>query len=80
MAGLNPMEKAHVVNLFKRINGEGISMIVVEHDMKSVMSLCSFIVLLDRGQKLVEGTPEEVTKNPKAIAAYLGEDYENIRN
>jgi branched-chain amino acid transport system ATP-binding protein len=80
MAGLNPVEKAHMVNLLKRINGEGISMIVVEHDMKSVMSLCSFIVLLDRGQKLVEGTPKEVTKDPRAIAAYLGEDYGNIRN
>lgn len=80
MAGLNPSEKLHIVNLLRRINTEGISMVIVEHDMKSVMSLCSYIVLLDRGQKLLEGLPKDVTKDPRAIAAYLGEDYENTRN
>lgn len=80
MAGLNPTEKSHIVNLLKRINCEGISMIIVEHDMKSVMSLCSYIVLLDRGEKLLEGLPKEVTRDPRAIAAYLGEDYEHNGN
>jgi branched-chain amino acid transport system ATP-binding protein len=75
MAGLNPTEKAHTLSLLRRINDQGVTMIVVEHDMKAVMTLCSHIVLLDHGVKLLEGTPQEVTKDPKAIAAYLGEEY-----
>ena len=78
MAGLTPTEKVHIIKLLERINNQGITLIIVEHDMKAVMSLCSHIVLLDRGEKLVEGSPEEVTKDPKAIAAYLGEEYGNI--
>ena len=75
MAGLNPTEKAHTLELIHRINDQGITIIIVEHDMKAVMTLCSYIVLLDRGAKLLEGSPEEVTKDPRAIAAYLGEEY-----
>jgi len=43
--------------------------------MKAIMTLCPYIVLLDRGEKLVEGTPQEVTSDPRAITAYLGEEY-----
>jgi len=80
MAGLNPTEKVHATEWLKFINSQGISMIIVEHDMKSVMSICDHIVLLDRGGKLLEGDPETVTKDPRAIAAYLGDDYGNIKN
>lgn len=75
LAGLNPSEKAHAVELIEKINSSGISIIIVEHDMRSIMALCKKIVLLDRGKILVEGSPESVTRDPKAIAAYLGEDY-----
>ena len=75
MAGLTPTEKAHTINLLRRINEQGITLVVVEHDMKVVMTLCPYIVLLDRGEKLVEGTPQEVTSDPRAITAYLGEEY-----
>jgi len=75
MAGLTPTEKAHTITLLRRINEEGISLVVVEHDMKAVMTVCSYIVLLVRGEKLVQGTPQEVTSDPKAITAYLGEEY-----
>lgn len=75
MAGLTPTEKAHAIKLLQRINERGISLVVVEHDMKAVMTLCPHIVLLDRGEKLVEGTPQEVTSDPRAITAYLGEEY-----
>jgi len=75
MAGLTPTEKAHTITLLQKINQQGITLVIVEHDMKAVMTLCSHIVLLDRGQKLVEGTPQEVTSDSRAIAAYLGEEY-----
>ena len=77
MVGLTPTEKTHTMNLLRRINEQGTTMIIVEHDMRAVMSLCSYILILDRGRNLVEGTPEQVTKEPKAIAAYLGEEYAN---
>jgi branched-chain amino acid transport system ATP-binding protein len=75
MAGLHPSEKLHLLTLLRGIRDQGITLIVVEHDMKAVMSLCERIVLLHRGEKLMEGTPQQVTKNPQAIAAYLGEEY-----
>jgi len=75
MAGLTPTEKASTMALLQRINKQGITLVIVEHDMKAVMNICSYIVLLDRGEKLLEGTPQEVTNDPKAIAAYLGEEY-----
>jgi branched-chain amino acid transport system ATP-binding protein len=75
MAGLVPSEKDRVLNVLRRINADGKSIIIVEHDMKAVMSLCSHIVLLDRGRVLIQGTPRDVTEDPRAIAAYLGDDY-----
>jgi branched-chain amino acid transport system ATP-binding protein len=75
MAGLTPSEKGHIIELLRRINEKGFTMVVVEHDMTVVMSLCPRIILMDRAMKLVEGTPEEVCSDPKAITAYLGEEY-----
>lgn len=76
MAGLNPTEKAHLLELLRRIRDEqGIAIVVVEHDMKAVMTLCERIVLMHRGQKLVEGTPAQVARDPRAISAYLGAEY-----
>jgi branched-chain amino acid transport system ATP-binding protein len=75
MAGLTPTEKTHLLGILRRINERGITLIIVEHDMKAVMSICAHIVLLDRGAKLLEGNPEEVSRDPRAIAAYLGEEY-----
>ena len=75
MAGLVPTEKEQVLKVLRRINADGRSIIIVEHDMRAVMSLCSHIVLLDRGRILLEGTPQQVAEDPRAIAAYLGDDY-----
>ncbi len=75
MAGLNPTEKVHLVDLLRRIRNQGITLVVVEHDMRAVMTLCERIILMHRGQKLVEGSPQEVASDPQAIAAYLGEEY-----
>jgi branched-chain amino acid transport system ATP-binding protein len=76
MAGLNATEKAHLLALLRQIRAErGLTIILVEHDMKAVMTLCDRIALMHRGEKLVEGIPTEVARDPRAIAAYLGEDY-----
>jgi len=75
MAGLTPSEKVHVSELLRKISGQGITLVIVEHDMKVVMTLCSRIILMDRGEKLVEGNPKEVSSDPRAITAYLGEEY-----
>jgi branched-chain amino acid transport system ATP-binding protein len=75
MAGLTPSEKAHVADLLRKVNGEGITLVLVEHDMKVVMAICSRIVLMDRGEKLTEGSPQQVSSDPRAITAYLGEEY-----
>lgn len=75
MAGLTPSEKIHVADLLRKVNQQGITLVVVEHDMKVVMTLCSRIILMDRGEKLVEGSPQQVSSDPRAITAYLGEEY-----
>lgn len=75
MAGLNPAEKTHLLELLRCIRDQGITMVVVEHDMKAVMTLCERIILMHRGEKLVEGTPQQVANDKQAIAAYLGEEY-----
>jgi len=75
MAGLNPSEKPHLLELLRRVRDQGITLLVVEHDMKAVMTLCERIVMLHRGEKLVEGTPQRVANDQQAIAAYLGEEY-----
>jgi len=74
MAGLTPSEKAHTSDLLRKVLEQGITLVIVEHDMKVVMTLCPRIILMDRGEKLTEGTPQEVSNDPKAITAYLGEE------
>jgi branched-chain amino acid transport system ATP-binding protein len=77
MAGLNPTEVARFLDLLRHIRDQGISLVVVEHDMKAVMNLCERITMMDRGEKLIEGTPEEVSQDPRAVSAYLGDEYGN---
>ncbi len=76
MAGLNPTEKAQMLEILRHIRTtQSMTIILVEHDMKAVMTLCERIILLHRGEKLVEGTPEQVARDSRAISAYLGEEY-----
>jgi len=76
IAGLNATEKAHLLGLLREVRDRrGLAIILVEHDMKAVMSLCERVALMHRGEKLLEGAPAEVARDPRAIAAYLGEDY-----
>jgi branched-chain amino acid transport system ATP-binding protein len=72
-AGTNPAEKRDLAELITRINVEdNVSVLLIEHDMKLVMSIAHRLVVLNFGQKIAEGTPEEIQKNPVVIAAYLG--------
>lgn len=73
-AGMNTTEKAELDVLLKKILKMGITILVVEHDMKLVMNVSDYIYVLCNGKLLAEGVPEEITKNPEVIAAYLGGD------
>lgn len=71
-AGLNPKETIEVDALVRKVADSGVTVVLVEHDMKMVMNLSDRILVLDYGRKLAEGSGEEVRRNPDVIAAYLG--------
>jgi len=73
-AGMNPQETIELVNLIQEIASEGQSILLIEHDMKLVMSLSERIFVMDYGKKIAQGTPEEIRNNPAVIKAYLGEE------
>lgn len=70
--GLNHTETDTILEIIRRVRKQGKTIVFIEHDMKAVTSICDRIVVLNSGEKLAEGTPEEITNNPDVIAAYLG--------
>lgn len=74
VAGMNPTEKERMVGVARKIREEGITVFIIEHDMKVVMGLCDKISALNFGEKIAEGTPDEIKSNKKVIEAYLGEE------
>jgi branched-chain amino acid transport system ATP-binding protein len=73
MAGLNPTETAETMELVTRIRDRGITIFMIEHVMKAIMSVCDRIMVLHHGEKIAEGTPQEITTSRTVIDVYLGE-------
>jgi branched-chain amino acid transport system ATP-binding protein len=78
-AGLNSAEVDRALDLIRQIAGRGITIVIIEHLMKVVMSLCERIVVLHHGAKIAEGTPDEISANQRVINAYLGNRYASAR-
>jgi len=74
MSGLNPTELQEMIHLLRHLHEEGITLLVIEHIMAVIMQLCQRILVLHHGEKIAEGTPIEISRNPRVIDAYLGEE------
>jgi ABC-type branched-subunit amino acid transport system ATPase component len=74
LAGLNPTELRIGIDLIRRIRGEGITIVMIEHVMEAIRALCDSVVVMNAGEKIAEGTAEAVLSDPGVIDAYLGVD------
>jgi len=75
IAGMNPTEITQAMELIKRIRDTGITVFLVEHNMKAIMGICERIMVLNMGYKIAEGTPQEISQNEEVVQAYLGREY-----
>ena len=76
MAGLNPAETEDAIALIRRINDNGVTIFLIEHIMKAVVSLCEKVIVLHHGEKIATGTPEQVMNDPYVMEVYLGKKKE----
>lgn len=79
VAGVNPVLREHISHVFDRLRSDGETILLIEHDMAFVMPLCDWIVAMDRGRVIAQGTPEIVRADTAVLAAYLGQSSEHVR-
>jgi len=78
MAGLNPVELREIIDLIKKIRGQGVTLVVVEHVMEAVMEISDRVIVLNEGKKIMEGPPKDVVSCQEVIQAYLGDKYRAV--
>jgi branched-chain amino acid transport system ATP-binding protein len=72
LAGLTAREREEMLAVLRRLRDGGLTILLVEHDMRAVMGICDVVTVLDYGVRIAEGTPREIKENPAVIEAYLG--------
>jgi branched-chain amino acid transport system ATP-binding protein len=77
-AGLNPTEIETAIGLLRKIRDEGVTLLVIEHVMKVIMDLSDRVIVLHHGEKIAQGSPDDVTSDEEVIRAYLGEKYAKL--
>lgn len=77
-AGLNPSETLEIVEILRRLRMSGLTILLVEHDMRTVMEISDCIFVIEAGRKIAEGPPTEIAHNARVIAAYLGTDEDDV--
>ncbi|MEM3702903.1 MAG: ABC transporter ATP-binding protein [Candidatus Bathyarchaeia archaeon] len=75
MAGLNPTETVQMLRVIRELRKESITIFMIEHNMRAIMEIADRVMVLHQGMKIAEGKPEEISRNPEVIEAYLGETY-----
>ena len=73
-AGMNPQETDALMKTIRKIRSLGITVVLIEHDMKLVMNICDTITVLNYGQNIAQGTPSQIKRNPLVVEAYLGKE------
>jgi branched-chain amino acid transport system ATP-binding protein len=78
MAGLTHTEVVEAMELVKKIRDKGITIVMIEHVMRAIMNVCDRIIVLHHGQKIAEGTPQEIAGSKTVVEVYLGEELEDV--